>query len=362
MRRKTTAVNSWKIIVIVFIFFSCTSQPKEVILSEEDQELSLSTATPTGSAKISKLSDYGFFSGELRNLQPAEGVIPYHINAPLFSDYAAKKRFIYLPKGKKINYHNNDILAFPEGTVLIKNFVYPQSGKQEGDQIIETRLLILKNDGWEALPYIWNEEQTDAFLQPAGGNAKINFEQSDGQILNINYNIPNQTQCKNCHARGDKIMPIGPSARQLNNGVKENNQLIKWAAAGILNGLPSIDQIPQLIGYEKNTASTELRARSWLEANCAHCHREDGPAKTSGLHLLASVTDPLRLGVGKAPIAAGKGSGGRKYDIVPGDPDASILYYRIVSNDPGVMMPELGRSVIDREGADLIAEWIREMK
>lgn len=356
-----TILHTMAIFIFYSVFlFSCAPQPKEVILAEETEELSVRAST--SSAGLPKLSDYGFFSGKLKNLNPAENVFPYHINAPLFSDYAGKKRFIYLPKGKKINYHDNDVLDFPEGTVLIKNFVYPQSGKEEKEKIIETRLLIRNTEGWQALPYIWNEDQTDAFLEPSGGNVKIDFEPKDGQVLSISYNIPNQTQCKNCHAHGDKIMPIGPSARQLNNGSKKDNQLIRWASVGILNGLPSLDQIPELINYENKTASLDLRARSWMEANCAHCHREDGPAKTSGLHLLASVSDPLRLGIFKAPVAAGKGSGGRKYDIVPGEPEKSILYYRIVSNDPGVMMPELGRSIIHQEGADLIVEWIREMK
>lgn len=71
---------------------------------------------------------------------------------------------------------------------------------------------------------------------------------------------------------------------------------------------------------------------------------------------------PMALGIGKAPVAAGKGSGGRLYSIVPGKPDESILLYRIESVDPGVMMPEMGRRLAHKEGVELVRQWILEMK
>ncbi|MFZ9981003.1 MAG: SO2930 family diheme c-type cytochrome [Cyclobacteriaceae bacterium] len=331
-------------ILFIFCVWACAPAPKEVILEEVPAERA------AASGDHEKLSSYGFFSGILKDLNPSKGVIPYDINAPLFSDYASKKRFIFLPEGKKIKYSQDDVFDFPDRSVLIKNFYYPQ----DAGRIIETRLLIKEAGDWKALPYIWNDEQTEAFLEPGGGEKTVNA----GALGNIRYHIPNQTQCKNCHARGDRMMPVGPTARQLN----KNNQLQDWKALNIIEGLPADHQIPKLTAFEDESAAVDLRARSWLEANCAHCHRSDGPAKTSGLHLLASVTDPLKLGIGKAPVAAGKGSGGKKYDIIPGSPEESILYFRIVSNDPGIMMPELGRSVVHEEGARLISQWIKEMK
>jgi hypothetical protein len=159
-------------------------------------------------------------------------------------------------------------------------------------------------------------------------------------------------------------MPIGPTARQLNGSIKghEENQLVAMAANGWLAGLPSINQVARLVSYDNEQEALDTRARAWLEVNCAHCHRTDGPAKNSGLHLLASTGNPYELGIGKAPVAAGRGSGGLNYDIVPGKPDASILYYRINSDDPGVMMPELGKKLVHEEGVKLIEQWIREMK
>ncbi len=127
----------------------------------------------------------------------------------------------------------------------------------------------------------------------------------------------------------------------------------------VLNQVPDLNTIVYLANYEKDDEPLDRRARAWLEGNCAHCHRPGGPGKTSGLHLDADVSDPLHLGIGKAPVAAGKGSGGLRFDIVPGKPEESILFYRILSNDPGVMMPELGRTTVHKEGVDLIEQWIK---
>ena len=186
----------------------------------------------------------------------------------------------------------------------------------------------------------------------------------DGSVRTVSYSVPNMNQCKGCHLRGDKIMPIGPTARQLNGSIKghDHNQLVQLTTNGWLTGLPPIEKIARLASYDNTEEALDSRARAWLEVNCAHCHRPDGPAKTSGLHLLADTKNPFELGVGKPPVAAGRGSGGLNYDIVPGKPDQSILYYRIKSDDPGVMMPELGKKLVHEEGVRLIEQWIREMK
>ncbi len=108
-------------------------------------------------------------------------------------------------------------------------------------------------------------------------------------------------------------------------------------------------------------APLELRARAYLDVNCAHCHSPDGPAHTSGLDLRWSQTDPALWGVRKRPVAAGRGSAGYDFAIDPGHPERSILLYRMHSTDPGVMMPELGRQRVDARAVALIQEWISRM-
>ena len=130
----------------------------------------------------------------------------------------------------------------------------------------------------------------------------------------------------------------------------------------MLEGLPREGVLPKLAAYDNAEVPIDQRARAWLEVNCAHCHRLDGPARNSGLQLLADVTNPATYGVGKAPVAAGKGTGGRLFSIVPGKPDESILQFRIESTEPGVMMPEMGRKLQHEEGVKLVREWISAMK
>ena len=104
------------------------------------------------------------------------------------------------------------------------------------------------------------------------------------------------------------------------------------------------------------------RARAYLDVNCAHCHRADGPASNSGLFLTYGEANPTAWGYRKRPVAAGRGSGGLEFDVKPGDPGGSILVHRMRSLEPGVMMPELGRSLPDAEGIALIEAWIAAMK
>lgn len=124
--------------------------------------------------------------------------------------------------------------------------------------------------------------------------------------------------------------------------------------------LASVSKAP--VWNDPATGSLNDRARTWLDINCAHCHRPEGPASTSGLNLSVHEQSPAAWGVQKTPVAAGRGSGNRRYDIVPGHPDQSILLYRLESTDPGVMMPEVSRKVTHREGVALIREWIASLK
>jgi uncharacterized repeat protein (TIGR03806 family) len=347
---------------LIIVTVSCSQKKDKAIVAVAEEQVDLSHI---GKAT---LSEYGFFEGALKELNPAAGVTPYQLNAALFSDYAFKARFVKLPAGAKAVYNAEDVLDFPIGTTLIKNFYYPAdfSKPQESIRILETRLLLHEADGWKALPYIWNDEQTEAYLDIAGKNIPVSWTHYNGELKSISYSVPNMNQCKGCHLRGDKVMPIGPSARQLNGkhtyATGEENQLLYWQSHDMIEALPDLSSVKTLTSYEDEKASVELRARAWLEINCAHCHRRDGPAKNSGLYLLASEKDSRVLGIGKAPVAAGKGSGGRLYSIIPGKPDESILQFRIESTHPGIMMPELGRQLTHTEGVELVRKWIAEMK
>ncbi len=315
-----------------------------------------------------KLSEYGFFAGNLADQKPAGGVVPYTLNTPLFSDYAEKLRFVKLPPGTSAQYNASEVMDFPVGTTIIKTFYFPADFRdpKKGRRLMETRLLVRNESGWKALEYVWNDEQTDAVLEVAGDRKTVRYTDASGTAHEQEYVIPNLNQCKSCHNRAEVMTPIGPTARQLNGsldyGHGSQNQLAHWQQNGLLTGLPDLATVPRApVWNDPTTGALQDRARIYLDINCAHCHRPDGPANTSGLNLSIHEQNPTAWGLRKTPVAAGRGSGNRHYDIVPGHPDESILIYRMESTDPGVMMPEVSRKVAHREGIALIEEWIKTL-
>lgn len=314
-----------------------------------------------------KLSDYGFFKGKLADLTPNVDVTPYQLNTPLFSDYAEKLRFVRLPKGTNATYQPVETFDFPKGTVLIKNFYYYNDfrDKSKGRRIMETRLLIHQEEGWEAFPYSWNDQQTEAYLDVAGDTKDVIWKDENGKKQTLAYTIPNVNQCKGCHLKSEKITPIGLVARQLNGDFEypegKANQLEQWKKAGILVGLPALSEVEKVPMWADMSADLNSKARAWLDINCAFCHNPKGVASTSGLFLSYHEQNKTALGIFKTPVAAGKGSGNRQFDIIPQQPDKSILVYRIESTDPAAMMPELGRKTVHKEGVALIKAWIKNM-
>jgi uncharacterized repeat protein (TIGR03806 family) len=315
------------------------------------------------------LSAYGLFRDNGAAQEPADGVVPYDVNTPLFSDYAHKFRFVKLPAGTSAKYSDSAPFEFPIGTTLIKTFAYPLDERDpaKGRRLVETRLMIHQPEGWKGLTYVWNEAQTEAKLVIVGADREIHWIDKSGTARQVKYLVPNQNQCLGCHENRKVMRPIGPTARNLNRDFAyasgTANQLDYWTKHGLLTGAPtSAAAAPRLaVWNDARTGSLEHRARAWLESNCAHCHNPDGPARTSGLDLTSTQQDLLQRGFWKPPVAAGRGSGGRSFGIVPGQPDRSILVHRIESREPGVMMPELARRLVDAEGVALVRAWIASL-
>ncbi len=310
------------------------------------------------------LSEYGFFV-DTKNQITVPGVLPYELITSLFSDYADKHRFVYVPDGKIAVYQKNTVFNFPVGTVLIKTFSYDSANQQIlGRRLIETRLLIRKDSGWDALTYVWDEQGQEASLALAGKTVKANYISNDGKQLDIRYRVPNKNQCKECHLENETIVPIGPKPRNLNRDYNylegSMNQLEKWIEVKFIDLYPS--NIKTVVDFMDSSKPINNRARAYLDINCGHCHAPEGSASNSGLYLGLLENREKQLGVYKGPVATGRGSGGLDYSIVPGHPDESILLYRMISDAPDIMMPESGRSVMHKEAVDLIYQWIEEMK
>ena len=340
-----------------------------------------------------KLSDWGLFTVANGRIAPHAGMVTYELATPLFSDYAQKWRTIWMPKGVHATYDPDKWFDFPTGTIVTKTFYYstpagasdPQTSGtvlkltpaayQNGTtgldlhhvRLIETRLLVKRAGGWVALPYVWNAEGTDATLERTGAEIPLTFGEG-AEAQRFVYSVPNQNQCAGCHAqdyRNRAINPIGLKARHLDRDFPgeggEINQLKRLVALGYLAGVPGTP-LPRNADWQNPHEGTTAQARAYLDINCSHCHNATGAARTSGLWLDAKTIDARLLGMCKPPVAAGRGTGNRPFDVVPGHPDTSIIAYRLQSTDPGEMMPELGRALEHREGVDLITRYIAAMK
>lgn len=309
------------------------------------------------------LSAYGLFA-DVAGRVPAPGLTRYTLNTPLFSDYAEKFRYVWMPAGTAAHYKATGVVEFPVGTTIVKNFAYPADFRKPdvGVHLIETRLLVRKASGWVPSTYVWNAAQTEAVLKRAGVRVPVAFTDASGAARQIEYSVPNTNQCKQCHQQGDGVTPIGPTAGNLNGGLDGigKNQLAAWTAAGRLTGVPA--NPPKLARWDDTSAPVADRARAYMEVNCGHCHSPQGFASNSGLYLQHDEPDPAHQGIGKRPVAAGRGSGGLLFAIAPGEPEASILLHRMESNEPGVMMPQFGRSVPHAEGVALVRAYIAGLK
>lgn len=307
-------------------------------------------AVITSAGMPKTLSEFGFFT-DAAGWKPNRGVELYELNSPLFTDYAEKYRYIYVPAGEQAISDGDGLLQFPVGSALIKSFGYKIDGK---DRLLETRVLLHRVDGWLALPYVWNEEQTEATLKVAGKRIPVRFTDPSGQQRDISYAVPNKNQCKECHSLSGAVMPIGPKLRNLSHDTLDmllSNDMLKQ----------TLGDYPPIPDYTDDAMPLNGRARAYLDINCAHCHNRQGSASNSGLFLTYEEKSPVHIGIGKRPVAAGRGSGGFQFAIAPGQPDQSILMHRLTSLDPGVAMPEVGRSLVHEEGAALLSEWISEM-
>ncbi|TVR76291.1 MAG: hypothetical protein EA412_13910 [Chitinophagaceae bacterium] len=350
--------------ILVFLLFISFSLSKCNYISRGDE-----VRFDLADLPLPKLSDYNFFNGKPADHIPNNRVIPYGLKNQLFSDYSEKLRFVYVPEGEKIVYKEEAVFDFPVGTVLIKTFYYPKDFRETSvnRQILETRLLVNHPDGWEAYPYVWNDRMTDAELSWIGGRKEVSWINEYGEKINLDYLIPNRNQCKNCHEKKTKMIPIGPTARNLNKDFMyesgDFNQLTYWNEKDVLADLPDKNLIPVIAKWnDEYSGSLNERARVYLDINCGHCHNPQGSAHNSGLSLDFFEMNPSRLGICKAPIAAGRGSGNRTYSISPGNPENSILLYRMESTQAGIMMPEIGRRMVHTEGVQLIKEWIEDIE
>ncbi|WP_179375404.1 Ig-like domain-containing protein [Winogradskyella wichelsiae] len=313
---------------------------------------------------FSALSDYQFFEGDLKNLEPTYGVLPYTLNSTLFSDYAKKKRFLWMPNNTKASFVNeNELLDFPVGTILIKNFYYDNVLPDNTTQLIETRLMINKQEGWVFANYVWNTEQSEAVLDMNGSYVDLQWQQAE-ETKSVQYRIPSGAECHTCHKVMEIARPIGPKVRNLNllynydDGPR--NQLEQLVSFGYLeNTLP--DEIAKMPNYNDSSVALEERVRAYLDINCAHCHSEETHCAYRPMRFDFSLTEDL-TNIGVCVDAETDLGFGLGRIVEPGDDRNSVLFYRINSTEPSNRMPLLSRTIVHIEGVELVEAWINSLE
>jgi uncharacterized repeat protein (TIGR03806 family) len=363
---------------LAFVIFSCST-------SEDDDYTPIAPVSGVSvdltQVPYQKLSDYKFFTGELKNLEPAEGLLPFEPASTLFTDYAHKKRFVWMPNGTKATYNgDNKVLELPVGAVLIKNFYYENVLNTQpagSTRILETRLMIRKADGWLFANYIWNEAQTEAFYNMDGVNVNISWQEESGEIKGTEYRIPTDAQCMVCHKSAKLVnnvlettyIPIGIKPQNLNweynYGSTVKNQLSMWIEKGYLESnfsLPSAEN--STVNYNDASKSLSERARSYVDINCAHCHSIERHCTYRPMRFAYSETKNNNTAMGMCVNTADmQGFPDNLSKIItPRNINKSMLYYRLNTTDEAVRMPLHGRTMLHTEGLQLMKNWINSVE
>lgn len=354
------------LLALVLAVQSCrkdTDEPMVMPPADPEQPTSPVVFDPEA-VPYATLSEYHFFDGELKDLQPVYGVLPFEPISPLFSDYAHKKRFIWMPGVAQAEYvADEELFDFDDGTVLIKNFYYENVQPAGDTRILETRLMYKLNGQWEFANYVWNEDQTEANFDLVGSYVPLSWVDEQGATRDVVYRIPNEAECLTCHKNNVVPIPIGPKPQNLNSTLAypegSMNQLAKWASMGYLNGnYPST--IATTVRWDDPAQELDLRVRSYLDMNCATCHSDSRHCDYRSMRFAFDDTeDPVNLGVcvePDDPIVPGQ-----THIVSSGYIERSMLYYRITATAEEERMPLIGRTLVHEEAVAMIEEWINSL-
>jgi uncharacterized repeat protein (TIGR03806 family) len=312
---------------------------------------------PGSSTPVDRLSELGIFEPPLAALVPRAGVVPYDVVVSLYADGARKHRFVILPPGQALHAPEDgtDRLVVPTGTYFVKSFYYPLDARDEsrGIRLVETRFLVRRDDGYDASTYLWNDDQTDAVA--SGGNLDVPVDWIDqaGVARHDSFHVPGTSLCQSCHA--DRA--LGIRMRQLavpGSQAGGPDQIDQLVAKGMLDRRPDAGVV---LVDPLGDAPLDARARSYLDANCSHCHGSQGLAAGTGVWFDEEDTSAGRLPLCRSTHAID----GRNRVIVPGHPESSEFLARMVSPDPFARMPQGPTRIPDEAGIGVLSAWVAAM-
>lgn len=288
---------------------------------------------------LPNLSQLNLYHGTMEDLNPSIYTYEYDLITPLFTDYAHKQRMIALPEGASMQFQDDGLPIFPDNTVIAKTFYYNinEQNLGLGKIIIETRVLIKINGEWQTGNYKWNDAQTDAVFTTSDFVVPVSYTDTDGMAVNLNYEIPSNTQCFTCHNKSNIIVPIGPKLRNMHF----NNQLEDLIDNGMLTGITDLADVEALPNWEDSSNFTlEDRARAYFDVNCAHCHQPEGSCGVE-------TTLDLRYET--------------RYDQTSIYETRYSILTRIQNQIPDYGMPLIGTTILHDEGVSLMQEYINSL-
>ena len=360
--------NLFLFVLLTIALVSCNKEDEP---TEQPDPNSPTTVSPVkvelDSLPYATLAEYNFFVGEdISQLEPNNGLLLYEPITQLFTDYAKKSRYVWMPEGASANYVSDfESFNFPEGTVLIKNFFYEKVLPSNDRRVIETRIMFKRDGVWEFADYIWNDEQTEAVFSLDGESKPIEVVLESGETISIDYEIPARSSCVTCHKNFEIPTPNGPKPQNLNNDLQYQegimNQLMKWAEMGYLSpDYPA--EIESMVDWEDDSESLQDRVRAYLDANCGHCHGDGAHCSYRSIRLTFEENDKDKnLGICVPYDEFIPGQNDLEYILTAGDADRSMLVYRMLSNDVSVQMPLIGKSIVHKEGVELMTEYINSL-
>ena len=362
--------NTWFAIgalgVLWLGLFSCTKD-KALEPSGDDPDTEPMTSPVVfdpAQVPYDSLSTYNFFEGLMFDHDPVYGVLPYEPITPLFTDYAHKHRFLWMPDSVGALYvSDHESLDFPDGTVLIKSFYYDRVQPNDETRIIETRLMYKLNGAWQFADYIWNADQSEATLDLNGSYVDLDFIDDNNIARNAIYRVPSEAECETCHKKNNIPSPIGTKPQNLNKDLFYSdgpmNQLQKWQEVGYLAGtFPST--IETVVDWEDINEPLEDRVRAYLDMNCSHCHSDNARCDYRVPRFAWNMsTDTTNLGICVVPDEFPLPQ--FTHIISRGNIARSVLHYRLNTTDETVRMPQLGRTLIHDEAVQMIEQWINTL-
>ena len=358
--------RTWIVLLgIVLAVLACRNDPEETAVPVDPTAPSEPVSMDLDQVPYPVLSQYNFFTGSMAAQQPNTGVLPYEVITPLFSDYAHKFRFVWMPAGTFATHAGDDVpLEFPDGTALIKTFYFDNVQPAGTRRIVETRLMIKRAGQWLFADYVWNADQTEAHLDLNGSFTPITWRDDAGTDHVQNYRIPAWAECFTCHKMNNEAMPIGPKLRNLARMVDypegSRDQIGKWVETGYLqSGFPTPVAVTR---WNDPSASLNDRVRAYVDMNCAHCHADQKHCDYRPMRFAWQETsDPVNLGVCVEPEDPLPGEPQLTYIVAASNTYRSMLLHRISSTEEAVRMPLLGRTVVHQEAVQLFTDWINSL-